>query len=519
MRRFHRALVFVGTVGLGAALSAGCIDFTAEYVTTLIHTIHVDGGGGSGGSGGGDGGPPPSCIPSLSTKPVAQSCGVFVSSASGDDTSGKGTPAAPYKTIGRALQKGGTTIYACAGVNAYSEAVTLETAVTLFGALDCGTWAYEAAKKTQLTAAADAIPMMLMGSAAGAGIHDFAITAADAIKSGGSSIALLDDGAEVTLQNVDITAGVGRAGSAGAPQTQVPTPTSAKGSDGGDNAACTLTTNIPGGAGGTNTCGATKTDGGNGGKGLPASSGDDGGDGQPTGVSNGGAGQTKTIQCQPGQQGTQGGTGMPGTGARGVGDLSASGYQGAAATLGGSGMPGQGGGGGGGALACDMPTNMFAGPSGGGGGAGGCGGAPGNLGLSGGGSIGILALSAKLTLTTVTITTKGGGAGGLGGNGQKGAAGGLEGHAVAVGACSGGPGGQGGAGGPGGGGAGGHSIAVAIKGGTLPDLKSTTVKHGSGGSGGVGGDMDMTMQTKGDDGLGCKMLDFTNPMSPTACAM
>ncbi len=85
--------------------------------------------------------------------------------------------------------------------------------------------------------------------------------------------------------------------------------------------------------------------------------------------------------------------------------------------------------------------------------------------------------------------------------------------------CGGGKGGQGGAGGPGGGGAGGHSVAVAIKGGTLPDLSTTTIVPGMGGAGGPGGDMDMTAQTKGDDGMACKTLDFTNPASPTACAM
>ncbi len=81
----------------------------------------------------------------------------------------------------------------------------------------------------------------------------------------------------------------------------------------------------------------------------------------------------------------------------------------------------------------------------------------------------------------------------------------------------GGPGGQGGAGGPGGGGAGGHSVGVAIKGGTLPNLGSTKITPGSAGMGGGGGDMDMTAQTKGDSGMTCKTLDFGSTTSP--CAM
>jgi hypothetical protein len=87
-------------------------------------------------------------------------------------------------------------------------------------------------------------------------------------------------------------------------------------------------------------------------------------------------------------------------------------------------------------------------------------------------------------LTNVTVTTKSGGAGGLGGDGQRGGKGGQQGNQGASGACPGGPGGQGGTGGPGGGGAGGHSIGIAINGGTVPDLKSTTLTHGSGGMGG-----------------------------------
>src|SRR5262249_52032610 len=112
---------------------------------------------------------------------------------------------------------------------------------------------------------------------------------------------------------------------------------------------------------------------------------------------NGGTGQT-TSSCKGGGPGVDGTVGAAGTGAHGIGDVSASGYQPPVAVLGGSGNPGQGGGGDGGAHACDAPTNMYAGPSGGGGGAGGCGGMPGNPGHSGGSSIGIVALGVKLTL-------------------------------------------------------------------------------------------------------------------------
>jgi hypothetical protein len=465
---------------------------------------------------GGDSGPAPSCIPSENASPIADTCGVFVSSSKGSDATGKGTKEAPYQTLGKALLAAGTKpVYACG--EAFNEPLTLKAVVELFGALDCTkSWAYDAANKTKLTAGADMIPVTLTSSAGGSSIHDFAITAADALKPGGSSIAILDSQADLSLENVDVAAGAGAPGAAGAAQAQVMTPASAKGSDGTDDPACNNMNVILGGAGGTNTCG-TKTDGGNGGKGLPASVADNGGDGLPMMTpGNGGAGQTKTASCNPGGKGTDGMPGMPGTGAHGIGDVSASGYGPPAGVLGGDGSPGQGGGGGGAALACDPPTNKNAGPSGGGGGAGGCGGAAGNSGQSGGSSIGILAIGAKLTLTNVAVSTKSGGAGGLGGDGQKGAAGGLSGQPGAGNACNGGKGGQGGAGGPGGGGAGGHSIGIAIKGGALPDLKTTTLTLATGGVGGGGGDMDKTPQTKGDDGKACKTLDFSNA---TSCVM
>jgi hypothetical protein len=250
--------------------------------------------------------------------------------------------------------------------------------------------------------------------------------------------------------------------------------------------------------------------GGNGSEGLPIDM-----------LHNGGAGQSAMMPCESGQIGAKGLDGAPGAGARRIGNIDATGYQGPSAFAGGPATPGQGGGGGGGDRGgpnCGPP--IFAGASGGGGGAGGCPGLPGSPGQSGGSSIGLIGLNAKLTLKKVSITTKGGGAGGFGGNGQQGGGGGNPGQADS-GACSGGPGAPGGNGGPGGGGAGGHSVGIAIKGGALPDLVSTTIQYGNNGLGGLGGDgdKDMNSPTRGDDGRACKTLDFGNPMSPQACAM
>jgi hypothetical protein len=437
---------------------------------------------------------------------------VFVSSSKGTDGNG-GVKAAPAKTIGHAIEQAknkGARVYACA--EQFTEAVTIADGVTIYGGLDCtSAWAYiGATKKTALTADADAIPLLVMSTASGTAIYDVAITAADAMKDGGSSIALLDDGAELLLERVDLVAGAGKAGTPGAAQVQVMTPATADGTNGAISMMCTLAGPIAGGVGGTNMCGAIGTNGGIGGQGLASTPGGMGGDGVPLGASNGGVGQS-AASCDPGVKGSDGTPGTPGTGARGPGALSASGYAAPMAIPGDVGAPGRGGGGGGGAKSCD---GTHAGPSGGGGGAGGCPGLAGVVGLSGGSSFGMVAIGAKLILMSVTIATQKGGIGGTGGDAQPGGNGGLPGSATGSGACGGGPGGQGGAGGPGGGGAGGHAVGLAIKGGTLPDLTTTKITHGNSGVGGLGGNMDMTPQTKGDDGLACATLDLTSPMSP-----
>lgn len=126
-------------------------------------------------------------------------------------------------------------------------------------------------------------PLMVTSAASGTQIYDVAITAIDATKDGGSSIALLDDGAELLLTRVDLAAGAGKAGTSGAAQSKVVTPATAKGIDGVDDPACNMAGPLAGGVGGTNMCGRTSTDGGLGGQGTTVSGGGTGGDGQPGG--------------------------------------------------------------------------------------------------------------------------------------------------------------------------------------------------------------------------------------------
>ena len=184
---------------------------TAGRSTTSDRPEQLDGGTG--------GSMPAGCDPTTIKGAVADTCGVFVSSSKGNDGTGKGTKEQPYQTIGKALAKaGGKPVYACG--EGFTEAVTVSAGVTIYGALGCsGQWFYDAANKTTLTAPADAVPLTLASTAGGTTIHDFAITAADAMMAGGSSIAVLADGVATSFVRVDITSGKGQDGAAGTTPT------------------------------------------------------------------------------------------------------------------------------------------------------------------------------------------------------------------------------------------------------------------------------------------------------------
>ena len=64
---------------------------------------------------------------------------------------------------------------------------------------------------------------------------------------GGSSIAVLDDGADLTLDRVDVAAGAGKDGAVGAGQNQVTTPMTANGQPGTDDPMCNIAGAIGGG--------------------------------------------------------------------------------------------------------------------------------------------------------------------------------------------------------------------------------------------------------------------------------
>lgn len=517
----RRILVALGVVSLVAgAASVGCGTLPADCPDRARCGTGGDGGTTSTSSstgGGGTGGTPINCVPSESQDPVAESCGVFVSSSLGvDDMAvGRGTKAKPFKSIGAALKKADVTrVYACA--ETFTEAVTISTGVALYGGVDCKSWAYVGAtKKTTLTAAADLVPLTLGNPADAANVEDFAITAAAAKAPGGSSIAVLANGATAKLTRCDLTSGDGMAGKDGDPgePNGMAAAAGTTGNNGFDACSGDVVNGNPGGAAVANMCGGIDAvsvggKGGNGdvANGNPGSAGQTGafgalGTGEPA------AGAWSCGGAEPngtGDIGDDGKAGDNGPGAAGKGTLLGTGYAGTDGQPGMPGMPGQGGGGGGGAkggLIC--PANG-AGASGGSGGAGGCAGKAGSGGAAGGASLALVSYQATVLLTDCTLTASKGGSGGKGGNLQVGGPGGKAGTSGtgkngSNDSCDGGKGGKGGNGGPGGGGLGGHSLAIAYTGKAVARMGKTMLTPGTKGTGGLGGSN--TMTNTGADGI------------------
>ena len=434
---------------------------------------------------------------SLQTSCPTAECGVFVSLQGRDSNSG--TKEAPVRTISRAIEvarDGNGVVQACA--QEFSEPVVVPAGVTLKGGLNCsGAWEdIGALVRTTITAGPNVVPLQLLGSSGVTRVDSINVKAADATAPGGSSIAVIVEGATAEFARCDIITGNGTAGVKG--ETPVEDAGPSNPSDptivGGNGVAACSAGASPnsGGLGTTNELCPTAV-GGNGGSGDVAT-GSNGSDGQPLPEPNpdawgvGGTG-AMVAGCKSGQDGLLGAEGAPGEGAAAgdLGMLSGSGFVGAAGKDGGAGSLGQGGGGGGGSKG----KAGCGGASGGGGGAGGCGGKGGVGGQGGGSSIGLISLNADVKFTDVSMTLGNGGAGGEGGDGKVGGVGGSGGiggaGANTLKGCDGGSGGQGGFGGKGGGGRGGHSVGIAFTGnGPTPPAN---VKLGMAGIGGLGASM------------------------------
>jgi hypothetical protein len=478
---------------------------------------------GTGGQDGAAGAPPvpPECVPSESLTPVSDACGVFVNTEAA--AGGKGSKAAPLsglqEAVTRASETGKRAIYLCAG-QLFSGAVTVPAGIEIYGALECDSdWSYAPDRRSVLSAASDEIPLKITGGDGVSRLQDVEIVAESAQKAGGSSIALMVDGAEAELTRCKVQAKDGKDGESGA-LFERGVPAAESGNSG--HAACSDDL-VSGGAAKTNTCtGFTSVDsvGGSGGVGRETS-GTPGDPGEPGGVPNGGAGQTATSPCFRGTQGADGGPGGPGDGARGLGRISSAGYSGSDGGEGKPGISGQGGGGGGaskgGPAANQCGAIMTNGGAGGGsGGPGGCGGKGGRGGKAGGSSIAIVSLNATLSFDRVELATGQGGVGGAGGQGQAGGRGGAGGeggsNAMRAGlnpGCGGGIGGDGGEGGLGGGGLGGHSLGIAFS-GKAPGAGATLTSPGTPGAGGTSVDE----ASSGAEGMSGLQLEI--PVSSTS---
>jgi hypothetical protein len=431
----------------------------------------------------------------------------------GDDTTGTGTKANPFATVGKATNAAKSAkksvVLACGGTYTSTIALTIaDDGTKIYGGLTCpgdagAGWTYTGAKAI-VAPTTRGYALSITGLTTGMTIEDFEFDALDGdpAKPGDSSIAVLVDTSQtVVFRRVIMTAGAGVNGKDGDPGSNY---TAVKASPGNSavsaigatsvSCACKRTDPLRGpsvGASGGNG-GAQVTDGGDG---LPDLSGSPPNDGK------GGAGEKfNGNSCTIGDRGASGPAKAGGQGATSRGALASGGWSTAAAS-GADGIDGtvaQGGGGGGGALDLEPPASSG---GGGAGGCGGCGGGGGQGGKAGGSSFALAYIASGITLDGCTLKSGTAGAGGKGGDGQVGQLGGDRGGGN-INGCPGGVGGTGGAGGGGGGGAGGNSVAIAYS-GTAPKEIGTNTKDSapSGGTGGAPGSGGATAATKGADGL------------------
>lgn len=435
---------------------------------------------------------------------------VFVAANNGTDSNSGRTRMAPVRTLAQGI----TIARACANPAAtppvaactvliadgtYDSATTHEFAsgVSIYGGYRTGTWARDASiadviirSQSQITARADQIVDDTV-------IDRVTIQGTNATAAAGDeTIALLvlrtPTEGRLTLRNVSIRAGNGRAGSAG-------------------GAGSVLSCSVGGGSGATAACG--NSDGGGsgspGGGALGGSAGSGGGSGSDQNCGNNTCPAVGSDGIGDGSVGGAGGNGTSSSSAGGAASMVNGSYSGSdwAPSFGGTGGNGGNGGGGGGGgsggtkrIGSCFGCGTLNGGNGGNGGSGGCGGGGGGGGMQGGASIGVAMTGSVVTFESSSIVRGVGGNGGNGGAGASGVngTGGSGGGGNSSSQCgaiyyysgsgqTGGAGGQGGGGAGGGAGHGGPSIGIALAGssrvaGTMPNFSG-----GGGGSPGTPG--------------------------------
>jgi hypothetical protein len=437
-----------------------------------------DGGADAGGASGsaGAGGEAATPAPPCNWEAPVDGCtatekdGIFVA-PKGDDAA-DGTPEQPLASIregvarARAMVKP-RPVFVCAA--SFDEHVEIRhDGIRLQGGFVCPKapaehWVYTEGARPRLAPSTHGYALRVR-DADRVAVSDFELHAVAGVMLGDSSIAVFASNTiDLAFDRVLVRTGDGAKGEPGVltphafPDLPPPNPRSE------DTGAAPLSCACPGSK--------VLTVGGGGGNGGDPPT--NGAPGQPL-YSAGGAGGIAGAEClRGGGRGQPGGNAppaAPGPGARGLGTVTASGWERSTADAGPTGSPGQGGGGGSG----ELPISKGA-HGGSSGHCGGCGGKGGGGGRAGGASIGVLSYLSSVTLRDSEIRTGRGGNGGGGASGQEGS---LGGQATSNTCTAGGSGGMGGTGGMGGGGAGGISVGVVWSGGTEPALDETGVFTG-----------------------------------------
>jgi hypothetical protein len=355
------------------------------------------------------------------------------------------------------------------------------------------------------------VPLTITGATSKIVVSGIDFVAADAPQDASSIGGIVAMSTDVTLVDVNVTAGKGGVGSDGDPGKNgdpgadwrnPPLPPGLTLTAAGD-ATCSATPPVmpPVGASWNKASGCS-SQGGGGGNTVYNSQGQDGQNGIPQGdvvtpsLKNGGAAAIEPGQDKPGSPGTAPGSdgvsGVNGMGAAAFGTFSADGYSPADGHGGTDGYTAQGGGGGG----ASFGANGCTGAGGGVGGMGGCGGTHGEGGKGGGASVSLISWNSGLVLDAVQLVSRDGGVGGkggkqgLGGVGGPGTDGGVGVSGKGVGRGGAGtPGGTGGYAGSGSGGTGGPSYALVFHGTPPTEINLPAPQYHNGGAMGPGGEV------------------------------
>jgi len=260
---------------LGAAAAAGCANYQGllgdlkdagptETPPECIPRQATGAGGAGGASGAGGGSGSGDRGDAAAITPVADSCGVFVSSSLGDDAA-PGTKERPLRTVTAAIlaaaEQGTPRVYACA--EDFKEQAVIPGGITLFGGLDCERdWAWIGeTRRTTLRADAGDIPLRMVKLPPPLDLGPVRLEDVDAVaesadpanpaQRGLSSIAALAVDVAVELRRCALVAGDGAPGAQQQPNQEL----AQAGEPGGEGGEACSASQVLGGNEQRNKCG------------------------------------------------------------------------------------------------------------------------------------------------------------------------------------------------------------------------------------------------------------------------